>query len=174
MSHEREEGLTRRQAIAVGLAGAATIATLPGALGSDAEPSADGTPRPSAPGRLPVVFLPHGGGPWPFVDVGMSKPEHEELAGYLLVDSSNLSRTAASLVTVGLVAREEDERDRRSVALAITERGRKAHERIARRRREQLRTVLAPMEPERRELLAELLDEYIDLVELTKDDGPPA
>ena len=37
------------------------------------------------------------------------------------------------------------------------------HERIAQRRREQLRTVLAPKEPERRELLAELLDEYIDL-----------
>jgi len=98
----------------------------------------------------------------------------KELAGYLLVDSSNLSRTVASLVTVDLVSREEDERDRRSVALSVTERGRKAHERIAHRRHEQLRTVLAPMEPERRELLAELLDEYIDLVELSKDENPPA
>jgi aromatic ring-opening dioxygenase catalytic subunit (LigB family) len=35
-------------------------------------------------GRMPVVFLPHGGGPWPFVDLGMvSRPEVEELAGYL-------------------------------------------------------------------------------------------
>jgi DNA-binding MarR family transcriptional regulator len=77
-------------------------------------------------------------------------------------------------VAVDLVAREEDARDRRSVELEVTERGRRAHERIARRRHEQLRVVLAPMEPRRRELLAELLDEYIDLVELTKDDDPPS
>ncbi|HVK68992.1 MAG TPA: class III extradiol ring-cleavage dioxygenase [Polyangium sp.] len=76
MSHEREEGLTRRQAIVAGIAGAATIAALPGALGGAAEPSV-------VAGRLPVVFLPHGGGPWPFVDVGMGKAEHDELAGYL-------------------------------------------------------------------------------------------
>jgi aromatic ring-opening dioxygenase catalytic subunit (LigB family) len=35
-------------------------------------------------GRLPVVFLPHGGGPWPFVDLPMgSKAEQAELAQYL-------------------------------------------------------------------------------------------
>ncbi|MEO6602357.1 MAG: class III extradiol ring-cleavage dioxygenase [Polyangiaceae bacterium] len=35
-------------------------------------------------GRLPVVFLPHGGGPWPFVDLGIgSKAEQAELATYL-------------------------------------------------------------------------------------------
>lgn len=83
MSQEREEGLTRRQAIVAGIAGAATIAALPGALGGAAEPSADGREKPSVPGRLPVVFLPHGGGPWPFVDVGMGKAEFDELAGYL-------------------------------------------------------------------------------------------
>ncbi|MDI1444168.1 class III extradiol ring-cleavage dioxygenase [Polyangium sp. 6x1] len=83
MNHEREEGLTRRQAIVAGIAGAATIAALPGALGGAAEPSADEPRAPSVPGRLPVVFLPHGGGPWPFVDVGMGKAEHDELAGYL-------------------------------------------------------------------------------------------
>ncbi len=33
--------------------------------------------------RLPVVFLPHGGGPWPFVDLGMSKTDLAELTGYL-------------------------------------------------------------------------------------------
>jgi aromatic ring-opening dioxygenase catalytic subunit (LigB family) len=33
--------------------------------------------------RLPVVFLPHGGGPWPFVDIGMSTNEVENLSGYL-------------------------------------------------------------------------------------------
>jgi len=33
--------------------------------------------------RLPVVFAPHGGGPWPFVDLGFKKSEVDELAGYL-------------------------------------------------------------------------------------------
>ncbi|MFZ5894875.1 MAG: DODA-type extradiol aromatic ring-opening family dioxygenase [Myxococcota bacterium] len=33
---------------------------------------------------MPVVFLPHGGGPWPFVDVGIGKPEElDALAQYL-------------------------------------------------------------------------------------------
>jgi aromatic ring-opening dioxygenase catalytic subunit (LigB family) len=35
-------------------------------------------------GRMPVVFLPHGGGPWPFVDLRIgSKAEQAELATYL-------------------------------------------------------------------------------------------
>ncbi len=33
--------------------------------------------------RLPVVCLPHGGGPWPFVDLGLPKAEVDGLAGYL-------------------------------------------------------------------------------------------
>lgn len=34
--------------------------------------------------RMPAVYLPHGGGPWPFVDVGFGdKDELEQLAAYL-------------------------------------------------------------------------------------------
>ena len=34
--------------------------------------------------RLPVVYLPHGGGPWPFVNMGMgSESERSALSGYL-------------------------------------------------------------------------------------------
>src|SRR5579871_160361 len=34
--------------------------------------------------RMPVVYLPHGGGPWPFVDVGLGSPaELDALASYL-------------------------------------------------------------------------------------------
>jgi aromatic ring-opening dioxygenase catalytic subunit (LigB family) len=33
--------------------------------------------------RFPVVFIPHGGGPWPFVDVGFPKADVDRLAGYL-------------------------------------------------------------------------------------------
>lgn len=35
-------------------------------------------------GRLPVVYLPHGGGPWPFVELRIgSKAEQAEMASYL-------------------------------------------------------------------------------------------
>lgn len=33
--------------------------------------------------RQPVIFLPHGGGPWPFVDLGFPKDEVAALADYL-------------------------------------------------------------------------------------------
>lgn len=33
--------------------------------------------------RMPVVFLPHGGGPWPFVDIGWNLQDADALAAYL-------------------------------------------------------------------------------------------
>jgi len=33
--------------------------------------------------RMPVVFVPHGGGPWPFVEMGLPAQEIANLAGYL-------------------------------------------------------------------------------------------
>jgi aromatic ring-opening dioxygenase catalytic subunit (LigB family) len=33
--------------------------------------------------RMPVVFVPHGGGPWPFVEMGFPREDVERLAGYL-------------------------------------------------------------------------------------------
>lgn len=33
--------------------------------------------------RMPVVFLPHGGGPWPFVEMGFDKTELGQLTEYL-------------------------------------------------------------------------------------------
>jgi aromatic ring-opening dioxygenase catalytic subunit (LigB family) len=39
---------------------------------------------PAANERLPVVFVPHGGGPWPFVRIGIgTEPEQAALATYL-------------------------------------------------------------------------------------------
>jgi aromatic ring-opening dioxygenase catalytic subunit (LigB family) len=32
---------------------------------------------------MPVVFIPHGGGPWPFVEMGLPKADVDRLAGYL-------------------------------------------------------------------------------------------
>ncbi len=33
--------------------------------------------------RMPVVFVPHGGGPWPFVEIGFPKSDVDRLAAYL-------------------------------------------------------------------------------------------
>ena len=48
------------------------------------EPShaSHGTTAQSA-SRMPVVFFPHGGGPWPFVDLGAPKAEVDALRAYL-------------------------------------------------------------------------------------------
>jgi len=81
-----QSAVSRRVAIAAGLAGAA--------IGASALPASPGVASPeskpehqSSVGsgqRQPVVFLPHGGGPWPFVDIGIgSKAEQAELATYL-------------------------------------------------------------------------------------------
>jgi len=40
-------------------------------------------PMSNASTRMPVTFLPHGGGPWPFVDMGLDPKEVNELAAYL-------------------------------------------------------------------------------------------
>lgn len=70
---------TRRQALAVGLSGAAALSSsLAGAA-----PSPKKGKRMSA-NRMPVAFLPHGGGPWPFVQMGIGRPEElTALAAYL-------------------------------------------------------------------------------------------
>ncbi|WP_187345090.1 DODA-type extradiol aromatic ring-opening family dioxygenase [Cystobacter ferrugineus] len=75
MSDESEDGVTRRTALVGGLAGAAGIAALAGSAER----------RTTAPGeRMPVVFIPHGGGPWPFVELGFNdKPGFTALADYL-------------------------------------------------------------------------------------------
>ncbi len=96
MSEEHDQGLTRRGALAAGLA-AATLAALPSGGCTAATPRSDpeSNEKASRPGvdrvrarsggggRMPVAFLPHGGGPWPFVDLGLDEADKEDLAGYL-------------------------------------------------------------------------------------------
>ena len=86
MTQDSAVTVTRRVAIAAGLAGAAvgasalaTAQSTPELERSSEQKRSDGSTE-----RLPVVFLPHGGGPWPFVDVRIgSKAEQAELAAYL-------------------------------------------------------------------------------------------
>ena len=79
-----DDALTRREALVAGLAGAAGLAALP-ACGHEATPAASRDERPTTPGgRMPVAFLPHGGGPWPFVDLPLGdRDELDGLATYL-------------------------------------------------------------------------------------------
>lgn len=79
-----EDTLTRRKALAVGLAGAASLAAIPLAKQVGAASGSGEQPTASSRERLPVVFLPHGGGPWPFVDLGFGDKAGERvLAEYL-------------------------------------------------------------------------------------------
>lgn len=103
MSEQHTSNVSRRAAIAAGIAGAAVTAALTGGEGA-AAPSHEREPERVAkggkPGRLPVVFLPHGGGPWPFVDIGIgTKAEQAELAKYLRSVSS-LPKTPPKAVLV--------------------------------------------------------------------------
>lgn len=64
---------TRRDVLAAGAAAVAGAAALAGC-----EKTSEG-----AKTRMPVVFLPHGGGPWPFVDVGFDPRDNAGLRAYL-------------------------------------------------------------------------------------------
>ncbi len=75
-----DDGKVTRRAVVGGLAAGAVAAcaskATPGPQASDKGAAMSGE-------RLPVVFLPHGGGPWPFVDVGFPQHECDAMAAYL-------------------------------------------------------------------------------------------
>lgn len=89
-----------------------------------------------------------------------------ELAARLLVDPSTATRTVAPLVDLGLLERLPDPDNRRYVILRCTSVGRRTARRIARERMQLMEDVLAPMAPDRRLMLADLLEEYLDLIEV--------
>lgn len=74
-----DEALSRRDAL---LAGVATLVAAPGCKPATAAKE-EKTMASTASDRMPVAFLPHGGGPWPFVDLGFPREELDSLAGYL-------------------------------------------------------------------------------------------
>lgn len=80
-----DEQISRRQV----LAGLSAAATLSGLVSCSTAPAQEAkkvmktAANSTAENRMPVAFLPHGGGPWPFVDLGFPKAELEGLASYL-------------------------------------------------------------------------------------------
>ena len=89
MGNPEKKNVTRRAALVAGGLGAAGLAAMQGRgdggkSGGMHAASQGNSARPApAAGRMPVVFVPHGGGPWPFVDLGFDKDEMAALAGYL-------------------------------------------------------------------------------------------
>jgi aromatic ring-opening dioxygenase catalytic subunit (LigB family) len=49
---------------------------------------------------MPVVFIPHGGGPWPFVDTGFPQADVDDLKQYLRTVASVPPRPPAALLVV--------------------------------------------------------------------------
>ncbi|MGV3625712.1 MAG: DODA-type extradiol aromatic ring-opening family dioxygenase [Archangium sp.] len=75
----REAKLSRRQTLTAA-AGAAALGV--GALAATTRDGGNMSTQKTE--RMPVAFLPHGGGPWPFVDLGMGdKPGADALRAYL-------------------------------------------------------------------------------------------
>lgn len=97
------------------------------------------------------------------------------LAARLGLDPSTVTRTINPLVKLGLVERYNDPENRRSVVVRCTTDGADSIARVVEARRRVMRETLSPMEPSRRLLLAELLDEYTTLIEgLPDSDDDPA
>ena len=103
MGEAMTKGITRRQVIAATLGGAAAVAAAGLTSSHDSAPDAtaqrEGTTRAPSK-RMPAVYIPHGGGPWPFVDLGFGeRREIDALAGYLRgLPALTLNRPRALLV----------------------------------------------------------------------------
>lgn len=100
MVTEREDdmNLTRRQGLAAAL-GTAAAASLP-ACAAD-EPSGKPTKPTGTAQRMPVVFIPHGGGPWPFVDTPFGdRAELDALASYIRALRSVAPTTPRAVLVV--------------------------------------------------------------------------
>jgi aromatic ring-opening dioxygenase catalytic subunit (LigB family) len=76
--------MTRRTAIAAAVVSTAAVVTAVAPALAASESRGDGEARRGTPARMPVLYVPHGGGPWPFVDLGFSsRSETEALSAYL-------------------------------------------------------------------------------------------
>ena len=94
--------LTRRRVLAAAVGGAALAAM--GSASGAGEVEAQGrggSTRDSSARRMPVVFLPHGGGPWPFVELGFSDPrETRALLDYLVALPTALPARPRALLVI--------------------------------------------------------------------------
>ncbi|MCV2395607.1 MarR family transcriptional regulator [Actinotalea sp. M2MS4P-6] len=78
------------------------------------------------------------------------------------IHPSTFSRNADRLVAGGWVRRVEDPDSRLSVLIELTDTGADLVDRVTRRRRAELREILATMPPETRDVLAGALESFAD------------
>lgn len=96
-SEQTEEAAVPRRDVLKWLAAGAAGVAVSGA-GVAAAGRGSGTTK-SAGDRMPVAFLPHGGGPWPFVELGFPQSELVEMANYLRgVQQATAKKPTALLV----------------------------------------------------------------------------
>jgi len=93
-----------------------------------------------------------------------------EMAAACGVDPSTITRTFAPLVDLGLAERTRSPLDGRLVIVAATAGGIAQVERIADARRGLMRAVLSRLPPDRRILLADLLEAYMGAVDAEAED----
>ncbi|ALM86963.1 MarR family winged helix-turn-helix transcriptional regulator [Bordetella sp. N] len=85
----------------------------------------------------------------------------QQLAESMLLSSGAMTNRLDRLEQAGLVARQPNPDDRRGVIVTLTDRGREAADAVLCAYLDILDQMLAPLEPERRALLAELLRELL-------------
>lgn len=97
---KRKKTITRRAAIGTVLAGAASAACA--SPGGSASSASKEDPMSHDQSRMPAIYLPHGGGPWPFVELGsfVKAAEVHALAEYLRGLVASLPRRPKALVVV--------------------------------------------------------------------------
>lgn len=88
-----------------------------------------------------------------------------DLAAALRVDASTATRMVTRLADQGLVEREPDPDDARSVRVRMSRRGEVAHAAMNERRRHLFGDVLAGFEPDELHQLAGLLERLVDAVD---------
>ncbi len=96
---DQPKPLTRRQTT-LAVAGAAGVATIGGLAATKASHSEKDAPVSSNPNRMPMAFVPHGGGPWPFVELGLGDKAQENRLREYLVSVSSLPKTPPKALLV--------------------------------------------------------------------------
>ncbi len=83
MTSSQKPGLTRREALAAATVGTAALTGV-ALLGAQKQTQEDQAMPPANSTRMPLAFVPHGGGPWPFVELGFGdRPGMDALRDYL-------------------------------------------------------------------------------------------
>lgn len=83
-----------------------------------------------------------------------------QLAGRLEVSPSSALRTVDRLIKADLVARRENEHDRREVVIELTPQGRRLVSRVTRSRRAAIAEIVAQMPPEQHQALSAALTAF--------------